>query len=425
MSRPNVELSAAAICRIDTDKSTARFTFAAMIPRLHLRLSVLMFLQFFLWGSWFVTTGTYLLEHLDFNGRQVGLVYGTAAIAATVSPFMLGVLADRLFAAERLLAGLHLTGGLLMWGMSMSEQFATFYPLVLLYMLCYMPTFGLANALSFHHLSDVKGQFPRIRVWGTVGWILAGLLVSYLGVETEVVPLRIAAGVSALQGLYCLTLPHTPPAAAHVGKGMRNLLGPEVMALLKDRSFLVLLLSLMLICIPSAYYYSFVNPFLVEIGETNAAGKMAIGQVTEIIFMLTLPWFFQRLRLKVILFWGLLAWGVRYGCFALGILPGWGWLIYLGLGLHGLAFIFSMLAAQIYLDTRVPHHLRSTAQGFYSLLTLGLGALVGAYIAGETVTSFTLGDGHDWARIWQIPTWWGIIVAIAFFFLFRSKQVVK
>jgi nucleoside transporter len=402
-----------------------RITFAAMIARLHLRLSVLMFLQFFLWGSWFVTTGTYLLETLHFSGRQVGLVYGTAAIAATVSPFLLGVLADRLFAAEKLLAVLHLIGGVLMWSMSQTQQFGTFYVLVLLYMLCYLPTFGLANALSFHHLEDVKGQFPRIRVWGTIAWILAGLLVSYLGVETEVIPLRIASVFSFIQGLYCLSLPHTPPSAANMGKGLRSLLGPEVRALLQDRSFLVLLISLMLICIPSAYYYSFVNPFLVEIGEANAAGKMALGQVTEIVFMLTLPWFFRRLRLKTILFWGLLAWGVRYGCFILGEAPGQGWLIYLGLGLHGPAYIFSMLAAQIYLDTRVPHHLRSTAQGFYSLLTLGFGALIGAYIAGETVNSFTIGDGHDWARIWQIPTWWGIAVAIAFFFFFRSKQVVK
>lgn len=394
-----------------------------MFAPLHLRLSVLMFLQFFLWGSWFVTTGTYLLETLHFSGRQVGLVYGTSAIAATVSPFILGVLADRLFAAERLLALLHLLGGGVMLAMSFSTGFGLFYPLVLLYMLCYLPTFGLANALSFHHLEDVKGQFPRIRVWGAIGWIVAGLLVSYLGVETEVVPLRIAAATSVVQGLYCLTLPNTPPSAARVGKGLRGLLGPEVRDLLRERSFVVLLLSLMLICIPSAYYYSFVNPFLNEVGESNAAGKMAIGQVTEVVFMLALPWVFRQLRLKVILFWGLLAWGLRYGCFWLAGLPGLHGLIYVGIGLHGPAFIFSMLAAQIYLDTRTPRHLRSTAQGFYSLLTLGLGALLGAYIAGETVHAFTMpAGGHDWPRIWQVPTIWGVVVAVGFLLFFRSRD---
>lgn len=381
-----------------------------------------MFLQFFLWGSWFVTTGTYLLETLQFSGRQVGMVYGTAAIAATVSPFFLGVLADRLFASEKLLAILHAIGGLLMLLLGYMHTFPGFYLVVLAYMLCYLPTFSLANALCFHHLEDVKKEFPPIRVWGSVSWILAGLLVSYLGVEDQVVPIQIAAGTSFIQAAYCLSLPHTPPSSVKGPSLFRSLFSPEIKALLQDRSFMVMIGAIALICIPSAYYYSFVNPFLNDIGMENAAGKMSIGQVTEIVFMLTLPWFFRIMRLKTILFMGLAGWGIRYGLLMVGIETGNEWWYYLSLSLHGIAFIFAMLSAQIYLDTRVPDHLRSTAQGFYSLLTLGIGALIGAYIAGETVSSFTLANGQqDWYAIWQVPFIWGTVVALGFFLLFKSK----
>ncbi len=380
-----------------------------------------MFLQFFIWGSWFVTTGTYLLQTLEFTGREVGLVYGTAAISATLSPFILGVLADRLFAAEKLLAILHIVGGGLMWYLATVTSFAEFYLIVLLYMLCYVPTFSLANALSFHHIKDIKKDFPKVRVWGTVSWIMVGFLLSYLNVEDQVLPLQIAAVSSVIQGFYCFTLPHTPP-----NKGtniFKALMGPEIRTLFKDRSFMVMIISIALICIPTAYYYSFVNPFLNEVGVDNAAGKMAIGQGSEILFMLILPWAFRFIRLKYIIFAGLLAWGLRYGCFMIGLDAAGEFWYMLCLIVHGLAFVFGMLSAQIYLDTRVPDHLRSTAQGFYSLLTLGIGALIGAFIAGETVTSFTLENGmRDWWSIWAIPTVIGTAVAIGFFIFFRSKE---
>lgn len=395
---------------------------ATRISAVPFRLSILQFLQFFIWGSWFVTAGTYLQSTLGFSGLEVGMVYGTTAIAATISPFLLGVLADRFFSIEKLLFILHLLGAVLLYALSTAQTFAWFYPLVLLYVLCFLPTFSLTNALCFHHIQDTKRDFPRIRVWGTLSWILVGLLVSWLQVEDQAFIFLLAAGCSVVQAFYTLTLPATPPQKQKENL-WQSLRGPEMQALFRDRSLIVMIGALALICIPSSYYYSFVNPFLNEFGVSNAAGKMALGQVTEIIFMLALPWLFLRFRLKYIIFVGLLAWGLRYGCFILGIhYASEAWLM-LGIGLHGTAYICSMLSAQIYLDTRVPVHLRGTGQGFYSLLTLGIGVFVGSTIAGQAVSTHTLvNQAHDWVQIWWFPTWFGVVVAFGFLWLFKGEK---
>lgn len=394
-----------------------------MAKNLHLRLSFMQFLQFFIWGSWFVTAGTYLLETLSFTGRQVGMVYGTTAIAATISPFVIGILADRFFSVEKLLFILHLLGGVLLFTISCVQDFSVFYPLMLLYVMCYLPTFSLSNSLCFHHLTDTKKDFPRVRVWGTVAWIIAGLIIGWLQVEDQALPFQIAAVCSIVQAFYCLSLPATPPKPKTGISLWQSLREPEVKALIRDPSLIVMVVAIGLICIPSAYYYSFVNPFLNEVGVVNAAGKMSLGQVSEILFMLTLPWFFRIWRLKTIIFVGLFVWGARYGFFILGIHFEQEWWYILGLCFHGLAYIFSMLSAQIYLDTRVPSHLRSTGQGFFSFLTLGLGVFIGSYLAGEQVSHYTHVDqSHNWAAIWQLPTIIGVLVAIGFWVFFKGKQ---
>lgn len=393
-----------------------------MVPHLHLRLSVLQFLQFFIWGSWFVTAGTYLQKTLGFSGLEVGMVYGTTAIAATISPFLLGVLADRFFSVEKLLGFLHLIGGALLFTLSQLQTFELFYPAMLLYVLCYLPTFSLSNSLCFHHITDTKRDFPKVRVWGTISWILAGFLIGWLEVEDQALPFQISAATSVLQGLYAFTLPSTPPQKRKENL-WQSLRSPEMQALFRDRSLIVMIGAIALICIPTSYYYSFVNLFLNEQGISNAAGKMSIGQMTEILFMLTIPWFFRIWRLRTIIFIGLLAWGVRYGCFIIGIHQNSELWFIIGLLFHGVAYIFSMLSAQIYLDTRVPEHLRSTGQGFYSLITLGIGVFIGSYIAGQSVTQNTLASGmHDWVQIWWFPCWFGIAVAIAFLVLFKGRQ---
>ncbi len=369
-----------------------------------------------------VTLGTYLLQTLHFSGREVGLVYSTTALAATVTPFLLGVLADRLFAAEKLLGILHLVGSGLLLVVSMGTAFWEVYAGMVFYTLAYLPTFSLSNTLCFHHLDDPSKSFPRIRVWGTLSWILAGVLLSYFGIEASVIPLYISAGASVVQGLYCFTLPHTPPQGQPI-RSLADLRQGELQVLLGDRSVLVLILALFLVCIPSSYYYSFVNPYLNEIGFENAAGKMSIGQVVEVLVLLALPWFLSNWAFRWIIFVGLLVWGLRYLAFAFGDVPPYGTaLIYFGIAVQGFAYGFTALSAQIWIDQQVPRSLRGTAQGFISLLTLGLGAFIGSYIAGETVSQFTLPQGtHYWMAIWLIPGLFGVMVAAGFLLFFRPK----
>ena len=390
--------------------------------KLQIRLSLLQVLQFFIWGSWFVTGGTYMLETLQFSGREVGLVYLNFSIAATVTPLFMGVLADRLFSAEKLLAVLHLLGGGFLFLASTITDFTWFNIVILLYVLCYLPTFALSNSLCFHHIKDTKKDYPKVRVWGTISWIVAGLMVSYLNIENQVTPFVIAASCSVFQAAYCLTLPSTPPTPRPKTNFIDSMIGPEIRELFKERSFSILVICIGLICIPLSYYYSFVNPFLNEIGIENAAAKMTIGQMVEIVLLLALPWFFKVWRFKTIIFIGMFVWGARYGLFILGYQYDMEWLLIIGIAVHGIAYIFSMLSAQIYLDTIVPTHLRSTAQGFFSLLTMGLMALVGTAIAGETVNAYTNSDGtHNWEMIWMLPFIFGVAVSFVFWYFFRSK----
>lgn len=401
-----------------------KFTiFGPMTRNLQARLSILQFLQYYIWGSWFVTAGTYMLNTLDFSGREVGLVYASNAVAATITPFFLGILADRYFSAEKMLSFLHIIGSVLLFTSSFLTEFRWFYPVILIYVLCYYPTFSLSNALCFHHVSDSKADFPKVRVWGTIAWIIAGIVVGGLDLELGAWPIRIAAVTSLIHGLYSLTLPSTPPQAQKTTNFLQAVFDPELKKVLSDKSLLILLISIGLICVPTSYYYSFVNPFLNEMGIHNAAGKMALGQVTEIVLMLSLPWVFTKWRLKTILFIGLFTWGARYGLFVLGIPNNLEWLYLTGLLLHGVAFVFSTLSAQIYLDTKVPTHLRSTAQGFYSFLSLGLGAFIANIVAGEFVNYYTFPNGnHNWEVIWMVPTVFGIGVSFLFWFFFRSKR---
>ncbi|GJM36437.1 MAG: nucleoside permease [Saprospiraceae bacterium] len=393
------------------------------MPNLKARLWIMFFLQFFIWGSWYVTLGTYLLKTLEFSGREVGLVYGSTAIAATITPFFLGVIADRFFAAEKLLSLLHLAGGLVLILASQMTSFLWFYPTLILYTLLYMPTFALSTALSFHHLKDISRDFPMVRVGGTLGWIFAGLTISFLNLEALATPLQISAVASFVLGIYCLRLPHTPPQANQGKMNFSKLMGGEIFTIFASTSFVVLIGCLILIRVPESFYYTFVNPFLNEWGMTNAAAKMTLGQMSEVLIMLVLPWLFIRLRIKWIMAIGLFLWGFRYVLFAFGMHPGWSWMLYIGILMHGITFNFTTLSAQIYIDRHVPARLKSTAQGFVTQVTNGIGALFGTYIAGEVVTQFTLPDGsHQWTEIWLIPAAMGMSIALIFILFFWPKK---
>lgn len=388
-----------------------------MKATLYFRLALFQFLQFFIWGSWAVTTGTYLLQTRHFSGREVGLVYGTTAIAAMISPFWAGRLADRHFPLERILAVLHFVGGILMFALSTLDQFVFFYPTILLYAICYMPTFALSTALTFHNIPEPARDYPRLRVWGTLGWIATGLCVGGLDLETTALPLRLSAIASVFQSIYVLTLPSTPPA----GKKEQSSLWHTGRQLLHDRSFMVLLIALTLICIPNAFYYSFVNAYLKDQGFKNAAAMMSIGQATEIGFVLVLPYARRWFGLKPVVLIGILAWGIRY------LLMAWGGielpiLVWIGLAMHGLAWAFTALAGQIYIDEKVPVSLRSTAQGFIALIISGLGALVGSLIAGEVVSWQSWNNQIHWQYVWLVPGGVGVFTALFFGVFFRSPK---
>ncbi len=384
-----------------------------------------MFLQYFVWGAWFVPLGTYL-RTLDFSGEQIGLAVGTTAVAAMVSPFFVGMVADRFFATERILAVLHIAGGFALAAASLQTSFASFYIILLIYALCFMPTLALTNSLSFRHMSDPGQEFPAVRVLGTIGWIAAGLAVGYLRLEATAAPMQIGASASILLGLFCLLLPHTPPTnGTDTSTTIHNILGLDALQLLKERTFAIFVVGSFLICIPLQFYYAFANPFLNEIGVDNAAGKMTLGQMSEIGFMLLMPWFLIRLGVKKLLLIGMFAWTVRYLLFAYGN-PGAGmWMLYGGILLHGICYDFFFVTGQIYVDKKAPPNLRAAAQGFIAFVTLGIGGFIGTWLSGRIVDQYALvGESvsHRWSDIWIIPAAAAFLVFLLFAVFFVHRE---
>jgi nucleoside transporter len=385
-----------------------------------------MFLQYFVWGAWYVTMGTWLGQTLHFSGEQIGLAAGTTALAAMISPFFVGMVADRFLATEKILAALHVLGGIVLFFASMQTTFGPFYGVLLVYALCYMPTLALSNSLSFRQMRDPGTEFPAIRVLGTIGWIVAGLFIGTLGLEATAMPLRLAAGGSVVLGVFCLALPHTPPMPstnpASGGHYVRAILGLDALKLMRDRSFAIFVIGSFLVCIPLQFYYAFANLFLNELNVTNAAGKMTLGQMSEIFFMLVMPWFFRRLGVKNMLLVGMAAWAARYALFAAGNNGALVWMLYGGILLHGVCYDFFFVTGQIYVDQQAPPDLRAAAQGFIAFVTLGVGMFIGSWASGRVVDAYALGARHAWDRIWIVPSAGALAVLLLFALFFSTSK---
>lgn len=360
--------------------------------------------------------GTYLLNTLGFSGREVGLIYATNAIASTLAPPVVGWLADRHFSADRMLVVLTGVAAAALSACFFVTSFPAFYALFLLFNLCFMPTFGLLSAVCFHQLEDPAKTFPRVRVWGTVSFVLVGLGLSYFAVESSPLPLLAGGAIALAMSFSCLLLPRIPPQP---GFDLSMLTGPAVRKIIREPGMVILLVAVLCSSFPSAFYYSFVNPFLNEIGWSAAAAKMSLGQMVEIGVILAMPLAFRKLRFRNIVFWGLMAWGLRYFAFSIARPGHYEWLLYAAILVQGFAFAWIVIAAQIYVDKRVPVTLRSTAQGLVAFANQGIGIVFGSWVAGEVVLANTLASGdHSWTTIWLVPGTVGVLSALAFWWFF-------
>jgi len=399
------------------------------------QLSAMMFLEFFIWGGWFVTLGTFLGNNLEATGTQTAMAFSTQSWGAIIAPFIIGLIADKFFNAERILGFLHLAGAVLLYMMYTSQNFSTFYPYILGYMIIYMPTLALVNSISFYQMTDPEKQFSTIRVFGTLGWIIAGLVISLVfawdaPAAREGGMLRntflMVAIASAILGVFSFTLPKTPPSSKGEKVTLSDILGLEALALLKGRNFLMFFISSVLICIPLAFYYQNANPFLAEVGMADPTAMMTIGQISEVLFLLLLPFFFKKFGFKITLLAGMFAWALRYLLFAYGDAGELAYMLIIGIALHGLCYDFFFVAGQIYTDSKAGPKIKSAAQGLITLATYGVGMLVGFYVAGLISDMYLNAYGsHAWEHIWIIPAGFALVVMALFAIFFKNEKLDK
>lgn len=398
-----------------------------MVFKTRFQLSFLFFLEFFIWGAWFVTMGTFLSQEFSASGGQLAQAYETQSIGAIIAPFIIGLIADRYFAAQKILGVLHLIGAALLFTVSNAEGFSNFYPYIFIYMLLYMPTLALANSVAFYQMEDPSKQFASIRVLGSVGWIIAGLSIGYFaweGAQTLKYTFYMASGASALLGIYSFFLPNTPPKLGGNQKiSIRELLGLDALAMLKDRGFLFFFIASILICIPLAFYYQHANQFLNEVGMEAAASKMILGQISEVLFLLLLPLFIKRYGIKSALIVGILAWGLRYLLFAYGDTGAQTWMLLFGIILHGICYDFFFVSGQIYTDFKAGETYKSTAQGLITLATYGVGMLIGFRFAGWLTDQYITDTGHLWKEIWVQPAIFSFVVLTLFLIFFKNETI--
>ncbi|MCM0041949.1 MAG: nucleoside permease [Algoriphagus sp.] len=398
-----------------------------------IRLSLMMFLEFFVWGSWYVTMGTFLGANIQAKDQDISLAFSTQSLGAILAPFLVGLIADRYFQAQKILGIIHLVGAVMLYGLHQAVDFSAFFPILLGYMILFMPTLALVNSISFNQMAQPEKEFSGVRIWGTIGWIAAGILISTMAWDSQEGlregllqnTWKLAAGASLLLGIYSFTLPATPPQAkSNAPFQLKEVLGLDALRLLTHRNYAIFFLSSILICIPLAFYYQNASPFLTELGVENSTGKMALGQVSEVLFLVALPFFFTRFGLKKTLAVAMLAWVIRYLFFAFGDTDSGTWMLIAGIILHGICYDFFFVSGQIYTDAHAGKKYKSAAQGLITLATYGIGMGFGFWVAGQVSNFYLIEAGqHNWKLIWLIPAGISALVFLFFIAVFKPEKI--
>lgn len=397
-----------------------------MQSKLKTKLSIFMFLQYFIWSSWYMTLGAYL-GTLKFSGEQIGLAYGAFAWGAILSPFIVGLIADRFFASEKIIAVLGIAGGLVMLLIPQLTTFGSVYATLILYCTLYAPTLALGNSLSMTHLADAKKDFPFVKIFSAVGWIAGGVVLSQLKGEQSSLQHYLAGGTSLVFGLFALTLPHTPPKKKGADVSLGEVLGLDALALLKKPTFAIFILCMFLICIPLYFYFVNMGTYLTQLKWENMAQKMTLAQVSDVIFLLLLPVMLKKLGYKKTIFLGILAWVTRYFLLSASASSTGTVLIFGAILLHGVCYDFLFIAGQLYVDDEANERIRGAAQGLIAIILWGFGSLVGTYLAGRVMDQHKLAEAkgaiaHDWSAIWATPAWIAVGVLVTFLIFFREPK---
>ena len=359
------------------------------------------------------------------------MAFSTQSWGAIIAPFIIGLIADKFFNAERILGLLHLVGAFLMYQMSQTTDFAVFYPYVLGYMIAYMPTLALVNSVAFRQMNNPSKDFGWIRVFGTIGWIVAGFIISLLGWDSQSGiqegllsnTFTMTAIASAFLGVFSFLLPKTPPIKSDENQSILEKTGLSSVTMLKNKNFLIFFISSILICIPLAFYYQNTNPFLTELQMENPTLKQSIGQISEVLFMLLIPVFLLRFGIKKTLLFGMLAWVIRYVLFAFGNADELSFMLLIGIALHGVCYDFFFVSGQIYTDSKAGSSNKSAAQGLITLATYGVGMLIGFWVAGQITDNYLVGETHDWKTIWLYPTAFAAAVFVFFLIAFKNEKI--
>ena len=386
-----------------------------------LQLSIMMFLQFFIWGAWYGQMSKYMFTQLNATGVQVGNAYSAFSIAMIISPFFVGMIADRYFSAQKVMGVLNLIGAGILYLLIQQKDAGSFFWYILAYCITFAPTLALGTSIAMKQMRSPEREFPSIRVLGTISWIVVTNIVGFYAFGDQVTIFWVSMITSLVLGIYSFFLPDTPPTSKE-GAGAAQVLGLDALGMFKDRSFTVFFISSILICIPLSFYYAMANPALTDAGWTNVENKMSLGQASEVFFMLLLPLAYSRYGVKWMLMFGLIAWIVRFMFFSYGDAGSGQWMFYLAILLHGICFDFFFVTGQIYTDQKAGPAIKSAAQGLITLATYGVGMGIGSWLSGIVTGMYTAADGtKDWSGIWMVPAGLAVAVLIIFALLFRDN----